>query len=517
MRNRTAASVVASPVLVGAVTVLIVIVAVFLAYNANKGLPFVPTYELKAEVPGAANLVPGNEVRVGGFRVGVVDEIKPGRDDETGRNLAVLEMKLDKKVEPLATDTQVVVRPRSALGLKYVELAPGRSRETFDAGDTIPLANAKEVVEFDDFLSIFDEKTRENSRTGLKGYGDALAGRGPSLNAAIEALNPFFAYLTPVMDNLNDPDTELDEFFKQIGRASAQVAPVARTQAELFTHMADTFDAIGRSPRALQATIEKAPGTLATGTTSFRVQAPFYADFAELSRRLRPAARELPRSLPKINRALVVGQPVLRRSVELNQRTERVFAALDDLAENPNTLLGIKDLRTTVTVTAPLVEFVAPYETVCNYTNSFFDSLGKIFSEDVPEGTTFRVLIASDNRQQDNRPSDYPADRPPDVPSDRDPQDENAFPAGPRVALHGNPYAPAIDAAGNADCQGGQTGYLDGPLADGGRYPPAPASSDFDANRAGGSHVVINPDLPGLAGPTYKGRELGIDNLKDVP
>ena len=60
-----------------------VIVAVFLAYNANTGLPFVPTYELKAEVPNAANLVKGNDVRIGGTRVGVVDrhhaQHRPGR------------------------------------------------------------------------------------------------------------------------------------------------------------------------------------------------------------------------------------------------------------------------------------------------------------------------------------------------------------------------------------------------------------------------------------------------------
>jgi virulence factor Mce-like protein len=516
MRNRTTASVVASPVLVGAVTLLIVIVAVFLAYNANKGLPFVPTYDVKADVPGSANLVEGNEVRVGGFRVGVVEKITPARNADTGKTIAQLHLKLDKKVEPLATDTKVLIRPRSALGLKYVELTPGTSRETYKAGDTIPLANSKEVVEFDDFLSIFDEKTRDNSRTALKGYGDALAGRGPSLNAAIESLNPFFRHLTPVMDNLNDPDTELDEFFKQIGRASAQAAPVAKTQAALFTHMADTFEAIGRSPRALRLTIEKAPPTLAVGTRSFRAQRPFLADFADVSRRLRPAAQELPRSLPRINRALVAGQPVLRRSVALNERTEKVFAALDDLAENPNTLLALKDLRTLVVVTAPLVEYVAPYQTVCNYTNSFFEPLGKVFTTNVPEGTTFRVLLASDNRIQDNRPSEYPTDRPADVQSKDDPQNRNATPNGPRVAIHGQPYAPAIDAAGNADCQGGQTGYLDGPFPTDGRYPEA-NDPNFDAQKAGGSHVVIGPDTPGRAGGTYVTRELGIDNLKDVP
>ena len=44
-------SIAANPVLIGAATVLVVLVAVFLSYNANNGLPFVPTYELTAEVP----------------------------------------------------------------------------------------------------------------------------------------------------------------------------------------------------------------------------------------------------------------------------------------------------------------------------------------------------------------------------------------------------------------------------------------------------------------------------------
>ena len=61
--------------LIGAVTVLVAIVAVFISYSANQGLPFVPTYKLKVEVPNGAKLVKGNEVRAGGFRVGVVDGI----------------------------------------------------------------------------------------------------------------------------------------------------------------------------------------------------------------------------------------------------------------------------------------------------------------------------------------------------------------------------------------------------------------------------------------------------------
>ena len=64
-RRRSGTSILAgSPVLVGAVTVIVTMVAVFLSYNANEGLPFVPTYDLTANVPNANGLVRGNEVRM---------------------------------------------------------------------------------------------------------------------------------------------------------------------------------------------------------------------------------------------------------------------------------------------------------------------------------------------------------------------------------------------------------------------------------------------------------------------
>ena len=61
-RPRRVGSLAASPTMVGAITTLIVIVAVFLAYNANNGLPFVPTYRVSAEICDAARLGPNNEV-----------------------------------------------------------------------------------------------------------------------------------------------------------------------------------------------------------------------------------------------------------------------------------------------------------------------------------------------------------------------------------------------------------------------------------------------------------------------
>jgi virulence factor Mce-like protein len=544
MTRRGTASIVASPVLVGAVTVLIIVVSVFLAYNANQGLPFVPTYDLKAELPTGANLVVGNEVRVGGFRVGTVDEITPRTVEEEGetRSVAVVDMSLDKVVEPLASDTQVIVRPRSALGLKYVELTPGTSEATFAPGDTIPLANAGDPVEFDDFLNTFDQSTRDDSRAALQGFGDALAGRGQSINVALQELPVFFTSLTNVMDTLNDEDTELDQFFLQIGRVAAQVAPVSEVQAELFTNMADTFEAFSRDPVALQDTIEGAPPTLDAGIESFPVQRPFLADFTELSNRLRPAAQELPRSLPAINSAFAVGSRILDGPVPpFNRRVEDVLAELDRLAEDPNTLLALQDLDETMSALGPLIRHVGPHQTVCNSLNYFFTPLAEHQSEVVPGGTIQRVLIRLDpglESGQINRFGAYGSNRPADIPANQDPDHEEEF-----YAFHGQAYQPAVDENGNADCQNGQNGFPNGPYNGPGpvKYgpevfdntedePPFPPAGDPPNENAptaealgGGSSTVTRSDNPGNSGPVfipndpYNNGGLGPRNLREVP
>src|SRR4051794_39319894 len=177
MRGRGQSALVASPVLVGAVTVLIVCISVLISVQANQGLPFVPTYDVKAEIPGGSNLVLGNEVRIGGFRVGQIDKISPAVSNVgSQRAIAVIRMKLDKSVEPVPVDTRVTIRPRSALGLKYVELARGKSGRNLQPGATLPLRQSVKPIELDEFFSTFDNDMRRNQRTALEGYGNALAG-----------------------------------------------------------------------------------------------------------------------------------------------------------------------------------------------------------------------------------------------------------------------------------------------------------------------------------------------------
>ena len=140
-RQGPMAAIAASPTMVGAVTTLIVIVAVFLAYNANPACRSCPVYRVSVEIPNAARLTNNNEVRIGGHRVGVVESIDAVQPDEatataqasgtnaaggqTGGVVARLNLKLDKDAEPLPKDSIFRVRYRSSFGLKYLEIVRG--------------------------------------------------------------------------------------------------------------------------------------------------------------------------------------------------------------------------------------------------------------------------------------------------------------------------------------------------------------------------------------------------------
>ncbi len=233
MRNRNGGFAV-SPVLVGAVTVLVVIVAVFLAYNANNGLPFVSTYNLKARVPDADALVKANEVRIGGARVGVVKSVVPVQL-KNGKVEAELSLSLDKSAEPIPNDSTILVRPKSPLGLKYLQITPGTSKTGFKAGETIPVRYATpEPGDIDKFFDMFNEPTRKAIQRNLAGFGNALAGRGPQLNEAIGALRGLVEQGEPAAANLAAPSTNFAGFFKGLEALSATVAPVAQQQASMF-------------------------------------------------------------------------------------------------------------------------------------------------------------------------------------------------------------------------------------------------------------------------------------------
>jgi virulence factor Mce-like protein len=455
MRNRrNRASIVANPVLVGAVTTLVVVVAVFLAYNANNGLPFVPTRKLNVQISSGAMLVPGNEVRTGGYRVGVVDDMKPIRlpDGTVG---AQLQLKLDRKLGAVPVDSRVIVRPRSALGLKYVELDRGHSPKTIPDGGTLPGEQSSIPVELDQFYSTFDRKTRDASAQNLIGFGDALTGRGPALSETIQTAPELFGHLRSVMANLSDPRTDLSSFFKELDDAARIVAPVSKVNARLFTTMANTFDAFSRDPQALKDTIAKNPPTLQAGTESFRVQVPFLQHTAAFSRDLNAASGELRGALPDLNAALAVGVPVTRRSVALDDKLQGALDAFDKLVKEPTTPGALRGLVATENTLQPQLRYLGPYVTVCNSWNIFWTFAAEHLSAADATGTAERALLNDAGGQQQPGTDNVDSDSANEFAHGDSSIGSSARPE----QIHNAFYGDAVWPDGRANCMAGQTGY----------------------------------------------------------
>ena len=144
-----------NPILIGAITILIVVVAVYLAYNANNGLPFVPTYNLDVDVPNASGLIASDSVLIGGTRVGYVGSISTAQTSD-GTLYAVVHVKLDKSIEPLPADSTDLVRPVSPLGLEYLQIERGHSKQTLGPGATVPMTQTQLPVQVDDIFKMFN-------------------------------------------------------------------------------------------------------------------------------------------------------------------------------------------------------------------------------------------------------------------------------------------------------------------------------------------------------------------------
>jgi ABC-type transporter Mla subunit MlaD len=446
-----------SPVLIGAVTVLVTIVAVFLSYNANEGLPFVPTYSLTAEVPNSAGLVRGNEVRIGGARAGVVSKIgaKPQSD---GSVVATLTLELDPRLKPLPRDSKLLIRPRSALGLKYVEITEGRSRGGYPENGTIPeSASAVRPVEIDDFFNMFDDPTRVGNRGNLIGFGAGFAGRGQDLNAFLAGLEPLAREAEPALRNLADPRTGLGRLFPALEQAAREVAPVAQAQASVWVGLDTTFTAWASVAEPLKATITGGPPALETATRELPAQRPFLRESEELFRRFRPAFASLSNAAPDLAAAFGAAIPSLKRSPTLNRRLTRFIETVEDLGDDQRVPRGLDRLTRTVTVLRPLVSFVAPSQTICNYPALLVRNAASALSYSDRTGSMLWLNpMASPQRPgSEAGPSAAPANGPPVLPGSL--PTENSLRGD--SFLHANPY-PNTAAPGQVrECEAGNEDY----------------------------------------------------------
>jgi virulence factor Mce-like protein len=460
MRGGRVGSLAASPTLVGAVTVLVVVVAVFLAYQANNGLPFVPTYKVSAELPDADSLVPGNEVRIGGQRVGQIRSIDPVTvndapcpNDPTRQcttQVAKVNMELNQDLNPLPENSNVVVRAKSALGLKYLEIDRGNSSQGFSPGSTIPLTAAHpEPVEIDQVFNMFDEPTRVAIQQNLLEFGNALAGRGVDLNEAIGQLKPLVQVLTPVMRNLADPNTGLGNFVSSLSATAAEVAPVAEIQGQLFADLDTTFAAFARVSRPfIQESISKSPPAEDTAIATLPTIRPLLANTAKLFSELQPGFHALAPHQKALGGSIVEGVKALALAPAFNAQLDPTAQSLLNLANNSSARTGINDLTQFNNTLGPPLSFITPAQSVCNYGTLLFRNVASFLSSSNGVGNSQRFIVL----------------QPPLGPNSEVGASSAAANGGgqPSNFLHYNPYPNTAAPGQERECEAGNEPYIAG-------------------------------------------------------
>jgi phospholipid/cholesterol/gamma-HCH transport system substrate-binding protein len=439
-----------SPVLIGAVTLLVAIVAVFLAYNANNGLPFVPRYTLHVDVRDASELTSGAEVHMaGGALVGHVDGIDPTRD-ASGRPIAVLNLALNKSIEPLAVNSTWRIRLKAAIGLKYLELTPGNSTRTLPNGATVPISQTSATVDLDQVLDMYTPATRAGIVAATAGYAEGLTGRGPDINDAIHAFVPLVTDLGPVARNLASPRTDLAGFFHGLESFSSAVAPVAQTQADLYVNLDTTFRSLATVAYPfLQEWISQTPPTEQAVIAQSPIIRPFVTDTTALFAELRPGFATLPQSAPVLAQTFAIGThtlpPTYTGPDSLNALLTSLALHLESYTKNPAVLPGLQRLTLTASDLKSPLAFLTPVQATCNYVTLFLRNTGSLLSDPVSTGTRlrFNLVVIDDVLGGEAVPSQKPYLIP-----DTNPADSH----GP---LHVDPY-PNTDSPGQTpECSAG--------------------------------------------------------------
>jgi virulence factor Mce-like protein len=397
-----------SPILVGTMILAVGLIGVLLSYNANRGLPYVPVYEISIDVPDAAELVRGgSEVRVDGARVGLVKDITPEPGRRSGQKaFARIKVSLDKELEAIPADSRVQVRPRSILGAKFLDLRIGHSKKTIPAGGVLAITQAQPIVELDEAFNVFDRETTRGIRSGINSLGDALAGRGSALNEGIGAAGHLMAPLQRVTRTVVDPSTDLEGFIRGIVEFNQALEPVAGTLGSLFDRGATTLAAIDAAGDSLGRAIAELPATETTGTRALLRLRPVLDDATAIVTEIRPGTRLLPSASRRIAAALVEGTKTVRDRPGLGN-VIRSFARVTRAIDTGRASAALRDLVAAVQSLGTALKTINPSQTQCNAGGLFMRNVPSMLSDGDADGAwlTAQVVINAGQMLQSAAPS----------------------------------------------------------------------------------------------------------------
>jgi phospholipid/cholesterol/gamma-HCH transport system substrate-binding protein len=248
-------------------------------------------YKVKAVFENAGQLVPGNQVRVGGQPVGTIADIE--LDDSAN---AVVTMELKDVVTPLHEDTTATIRAASLSGItsRYISLTPGpNDADEIEDGGSIGTDETTSPVDIDVLFNTLDEKTRGGLRDLIRGSGSQYDGRGQESAESIRYFAPFLAGTTRLTEEIALDQEVFEQFIRDGADTVSAIAERRGEVTELVSNTNAAMRAIGDENAALQRALVLLPDTLRKANTTFVNLRSTLDDLDELVAESKPATEEL--------------------------------------------------------------------------------------------------------------------------------------------------------------------------------------------------------------------------------
>ena len=249
-------------------------------------------------------------------------------------------------IVPLPKDSTLIIRPRSALGLKYVEITRGSTRARLRRGTTRFRLLRRSRRQSRSTTSSTCSTTprawgrRPTSRSSARALPDGASrstSRSQSLVLSAEKLEP-------VMRNIADPRTGWDRFFPALEQAASRSRLSPRPRARCGRRWTRRSPLGPRSATRCRRRSRRGRPRSRPRRASFPAQRPFLADSEELFRRFRPAFASLAAAAPGLATAFSAGEPALRRSPASNRRLTRTLRTLERFGDDPRVPSGLARL-----------------------------------------------------------------------------------------------------------------------------------------------------------------------------
>jgi len=365
--------------------IIIAIVLVVIGQTATNGIPGRSYYTVDVALKNADNIAPHAQVRMGGRLIGQV--LRPRVEDGKAR----MTLQLKGGIEPLRSDTRVEIRPRSAIGVRYVELVPGATGTPMAEGATIPAANTEITRPLDEVLSTLDSDTRSRTQTLLRGLGASMAGRGEDLNAALGDVAPLSDDLGETMKAIADRPDAAAGFVRGADTAATALDPAREDMTRSFAPSATVARAFSDERGALRDTLAQAPRALRAGQDGLRATRPLLREVTRFSRESLPALEAAPVALRHTRALLQDAGPTLKRTESTLVAARRAVPPTLDLLRTLRPELAPP--RTAFAQSTPVVRNLAPR--YCDLRNMFGNwskmmeygtSLGNYLRFNVPAG-----------------------------------------------------------------------------------------------------------------------------------